>query len=112
MNMSLISCIHGHKPPHRVQGFMTSIFSTKRMLCQLARRASLNKFSLVCSPPGVIDAKDPFQRIEFKWTQVFFSLITLSADLLLFHMTLFDRARPVPCQLLKLEQILCQQRLQ
>src|SRR5258708_37733858 len=82
-------------------------FLTKRMLRQLFRRTSLDKFCLECSPPAVIDAKRPFQRAQFKLTEVFFSLIALSADLLLFHMTLLDRGWPDPCQLLKLEQLLC-----
>src|SRR5258708_33206921 len=87
-------------------------FLTKRMLRQLFRRTSRDKFCLECSPPGVIDAKRPFQCVEFKLTEVFFSLIALSADLLLFDMTLLDRAWPDPCQLLKLEQVLCKHRLQ
>src|SRR6266446_9017978 len=82
------------------------------MLRHLAWRTALNKFGLVCSPPGVVDTKCPFQHAQFKWTQVFFRLIAMSTDLLLFHMTLFDSAWPDPCQLLKLEQILCEHPLQ
>src|SRR5260370_60232 len=82
------------------------------MLRQLTWRAPLNKFGLVGSPSGVIDAKRPFQHAQFKLTQVFFGLVAVSADLLLFHMTLLDGAWPDPCQLLKLEQILCKHLLQ
>src|SRR5215469_17547753 len=82
------------------------------MLRQFFRRTSLNKFGLECPPPGVSDAKRPFQRAQFKRTQIFFGFIALSADLLLFHMTLLDRAWPDPCQSLKLKQILCKHRLQ
>src|SRR5260370_30937554 len=83
------------------------------MLRHLAWRTALNKFGLVGSPPCVVDTKCPFQHAQFKWTQVFFlRLIAMSADLLLFHMTLFDSAWPDPCQLLKLEQLLCKHPLQ
>src|SRR5215469_745772 len=87
-------------------------FLTKRMLRQLFRRTSRDTFGLECAPPGIIDTKRPFQRAQLKLTEVFFGLIALSADLLLFHMTLLDRAGPGPCQLLKLEQLLCEGRLQ
>src|SRR6266496_4979543 len=82
------------------------------LLCQLSGGTPLNKFGLVGSPPGVSDTKHLFQHVQFQRTQVFFSFIAVSAYLLLFHITLFNGARPVPCKPLKREQILRQDSLQ
>src|SRR6266567_975479 len=107
---------HSGDPSHPYVLFLLTTkrptLPTTRLLRQLTWRAPLNKFGLVGSPPGVVDPQRPFQRVEFSLTQVFFSLITVLAYLLLFHMTLLDSGWPDSCQLLKLEQILRQYRLQ
>src|SRR6266702_6551919 len=84
----------------------TRTLPAKRPLRQLSRGTPLNKFGLEGSPPGVVDAQRPFQRIEFKLAQVFFGEIAESTDRLLFDMALFDGARPDPREPLQFEQLL------
>jgi hypothetical protein len=46
--------------------------------------------------PAVVDAQHPFQRVQFKRTQVFFGEVAEPTDHLLSDMALFDGARPDP----------------
>src|SRR5260221_13870191 len=48
------------------------ILPAKRLLRQLSEGTALNKLGLEGSPPGVVEAQHPFQRVQFKRTQVFF----------------------------------------
>lgn len=91
-------------------GAQASLLGTP--LREISRGTPLNKLCLIDSPPSVVDAKCLLQRVEFKRTQVFLSLIAMSPYLLLLDVALFDGGKPAPFESPQLAEVSRQHGLQ